>query len=49
MTHYTNSIEYRKADDNIEYTYEEFQDYFGIRSSKWTQNRDSSKVIWSWD
>lgn len=36
MTHYTNSIEYRKADDNIEYTYEEFQDYFGDEADlKW--------------
>jgi dUTP pyrophosphatase len=36
MTHYTNSIEYRKADDNIEYTYEEFEDYFGDEAdAKW--------------
>ena len=34
MTHYINSIEYRKGEDDLEYTYEEFQDYFGNRIAK---------------
>ena len=28
MTHYTNSIEYRFGDDGLEYTYEEFQEWY---------------------
>ena len=34
MTHYINSIEYRKGEDDLEYTYEEFQDYFGMEADK---------------
>tara|TARA_E500000178_G_C16906549_1_gene700554 strand:+ start:72 stop:740 length:669 start_codon:yes stop_codon:yes gene_type:complete len=43
MTHYTNSIEYRKAEDDLEYTYEEFKDYFGDEAdAKWKEAGDKT-------
>ena len=46
MTHYINSIEYRKGDDDLEYTYEEFQDYFGDEAdAKWNEAGDKAIKI----
>ena len=46
MTHYINSIEYRKGEDDLEYTYEEFQDYFGDDADvKWKEAGDKSTRI----
>ena len=46
MTHYINSIEYRKGEDDLEYTYEEFQDYFGDQAdAKWNEAGDKTIKI----
>lgn len=46
MTHYINSIEYRKGEDDLEYTYEEFQDYFGDEAdAKWNEAGDKAIKI----
>ena len=46
MMHYVNTIEYRTAEDDLEYTYEEFQDYFGDDADvKWKEAGDKSTRI----
>ena len=44
MTHYVNSIEYRRGEDDIEYTYEEFQEFYGDKEGevKWKEAGDKT-------
>ena len=45
MTHYVNSIEYRKGEDDFEYTYEEFQEFYGYEEGEVKWNKAANKTI----